>query len=316
MVPLRGAIVVALLLLCAVASGCISLRRFHALAFARCPASGPIPDGLYDRKTQPVDLAGYYRALEAGAAGVAVREVAQVRYEGNAFPLLHLGAFGAPAGPTLLVIAAVHGDEVSGSLAIPALLADAREHREAYAQVALHILAPANPVGLAHLSRYNGQGCDVNRDFGHFQTPEAAAIRDLIATLKPRLIVALHEGPQRGFYAIATPSVPAELARAAAHEVAAAGLDVATRSFLGMPLATPGVSREGWITTGMKRLIGLPTLGAYAHAHRIGVLTTESPWDTPDVAGRVQAHVIAVRAVAARLSPRPAQARNGRARRE
>jgi hypothetical protein len=39
---------------------------------------------------------------------------------------------------------------------------------------------------------------------------------------------------------------------------------------------------EGSLTTFMKRLIRLDSLGAYAQARGVGTLTTESPWDSPE----------------------------------
>ena len=63
---------------------------------------------------------------------------------------------------------------------------------------------------------------------------------------------------------------------------------------------------EGWFITAAKRLLRIHSLGAYAHDRGIPVLTTEGPWGSEDMEGRISAQVLAVRAVAAHLSRQPA----------
>jgi hypothetical protein len=164
----------------------------------------------------------------------------------------------------------------------------------------MHLVAPANPVGLAALSRYNGAGCDVNRDFRHFRTPEAAAIRDVLDAVAPELVVSLHEGPQDGLYVIATRSVPADVAEVAARAVAAAGVPLATHSYLGFAIAN-GAEREGWLLTLVKHALRIDSLGAYAQGLGIGTLTIESPWSSTDLERRVLGQVTAVRGAAGAL---------------
>jgi hypothetical protein len=282
-------------------AGCSPTRQLHRYFLTKCPADGPVPEAEMGIHLEPVASDTYYASLEAFSEAVPVRTVAQVGAGGRPLPIYQLGPIGSIGGRRVLVVAGIHGNEIAGALAAPRLLADVRDRPADYAGVEISLIAPANPVGLLHLSRYNGAGCDVNRDFGPFATVEAAAIRDALDALRPELVVSLHEGPQDGFFVIATRAVPAGVAEAMADGVRAAGFPLASRSFLRLPLGTPGLEREGWLTTQLKRVIRLHSLGAFAEERSIGTLTTESPWSSPDVEARVGSQVAAVRALARRL---------------
>jgi hypothetical protein len=227
-----------------------------------------------------------------------------VRFQADEFPIYAFGPTGTIGGVRVLVVAGVHGNEVAGALAAPRVLHAAHDDPTWLRGIELHVVAPANPVGLAYLSRYNGGGCDVNRDFGPFRTAEAAALRDVLHAIAPALVVSLHEGPQEGFYVIATRRAPRDVADAMARGAAASGIALAGASFLGGGLDAPGVEHEGRFKTGLKRVLGIDSLGAYADRHGVGTLTTESPWALPDVDARVGAHVAAVRGALERLQTR------------
>lgn len=89
-----------------------------------------------------------------------MHELGQAQYGAEQWPLLLFSPTTTSAKKSILVVAGIHGNEVSGSLA--ALRALSTPIRE---PVVVHVLAPANPVGLKHGSRYNALGCDINRDF-------------------------------------------------------------------------------------------------------------------------------------------------------
>lgn len=308
----------ALLLGLLLLSGCGRARLYHRFFLTRCPADGPVAETELAMHLEPVPLDGYYADLLASAHALAVREVARVGDGGavGRWPIYHIGPAGTAGGRRLLVVAGVHGNEIAGVLAAPRILHDLRTRPADYAGVELHLVAPANPVGLYHLSRYDAAGCDVNRDFGRFRTPEATAIRDVLASVAPELVVALHEGPQPGFHAVASRRVPPALTRRIAAEVAAAGIPLATRSFFGSALRTPGVGQEGRLMTGCKALLGLDTLGLHGERHGVGVVTAESPYGSTDLPRRIEAQLITVRAVARALgediAPAAAGWRDGR----
>jgi len=63
---------------------------------------------------------------------------------------------------------------------------------------------------------------------------------------------------------------------------------------------------EGWFITAAKWLLRIRSLGAYAHDRGIPVLTTEGPWGSEHMEGRISAQVFAVRGLAAHLTQQPA----------
>jgi hypothetical protein len=111
--------------------------------------------------------------------------------------------------------------------------------------------------------------------------------------------VALHEGPQDGFYLIATSATPPSLPKAVIDSARSAGVILSSTSFLGTRLQDAGYEHEGRAKTLMKRLIRLQSLGAFANGYNVGTLTTESPWSSRDLASRIEAHLVVVRAVCA-----------------
>jgi hypothetical protein len=150
---------------------------------------------------------------------------------------------------------------------------------------------------VAYASRYNGAGCDINRDFGEFQTLEAQAVRHVIEAYRPEVVVAPHEGRQDGFYLIATAAADGEVAAAVVRKLADAGVTLASRSFLGIELGTPGLSVEGSMLAATKRWIGLGSLGTYLDGLNVATYTTESSWGSDAFDERIRSHVLAIRAI-------------------
>ena len=307
--------IAAVLLVCAsLLSGCSSARQLHRFFFTQCPEDGPYPERSLDVFVPELDHANYSRALQEAAEEIPSRVVARVPYRGQTWPIYHYWqrAVGgrAPAGegvataslegaPRLLVVAGAHGNESAGALAAMDILDDIRAAR--FGALDLDLVAPANPVGFVHGSRYNADGCDINRDFAAFRTTEARAVRDVIEAADPDLILSLHEGPNDGFLVIATRETPARYAAAVVSAVRSSGIELAGRSHLGSRLEVPGVMNEGWFIAGAKWLFRIHTLGTYASGAAIPLLTTEGPWHDSDIESRVRTQVIAVRAAADEL---------------
>jgi hypothetical protein len=149
-------------------------------------------------------------------------------------------------------------------------------------------------VGLAHGSRYNSLGCDINRDFAAFRTEEARAIREAISRVRPQLVIALHEGPQDGVFIIGTQITPGKLLTAIVAELQAKKIPLATKNNLGTSLATPGLMSEGGFMTSAKGWLGIYTLGEHTSAQSIPLVTTEVPWSWPSMDERIEAQLAAV----------------------
>ena len=134
---------------------------------------------------------------------------------------------------------------------------------------------------------------------------KVAAASEKMERLEPDLVIAPHEGPQDGFFLIATADANPALARQVVSAVAAANIPLARKSFLGLKLGTPGLSLEGAWTAAGKRLLGLGSLGTYMESMGVGTFTTESSWDSEDFETRIRSHVIAIQAVLSSHAPLP-----------
>ena len=103
-----------------------------------------------------------------------------------------------PGAPEIYLSAGVHGNEPAGPMALLELL-----RRKAFPDGLNYLLFPlVNPVGLAAGTRENGDGIDLNRDYGlAAQAPETRA---QLAWIKERsfdLVICLHEDDDgEGFY--------------------------------------------------------------------------------------------------------------------
>jgi hypothetical protein len=245
------------------------------------------------------DLRAYAETLRAYGDRFAVSTLEQLRYRDETYPMLEVRAPKAGA-PRLLVLAGVHGNEHAGLLAVPAML-DRWQHA-----VDLTIVTPVNPVGAAHLSRYNGDGYDINRDFVRFDTVEARVVRDAFDRTLPHFAVSLHEGPQDATFLFANPRVDRALALRLLAALEQRGTTLAARDYFGRALRPPGYAPIQGIGYGLSWLwaktLGMMATGMYADGRSIPELTIESSWRAKDPAERVRAHVELVLALASELA--------------
>jgi protein MpaA len=119
-------------------------------------------------------------------------------------------ALGQGADVTL-IIATIHGNEPAGTPLVRRLATYLRQHPDILNERKVVLLRLANPDGLAHKSRYNAHGVDLNRNFEAanrlntpqfgmtaLSEPEARAIRKIILDYRPDRIVSVHQrGPKR-----------------------------------------------------------------------------------------------------------------------
>jgi len=265
-------------------------RQFHRFFLTECAADGPAPETELDIEVTPVDIERFYDNMRAAAAGMRLEEVGSTQYANKRWPMYLASPPLATTEAPVLVVAGVHGNEVSGSLAGVKLLGVLRNTSPT---PPVHVLLPANPVGLAHGSRYNSLGCDINRDFEAFRTDEARVIRTVIERVHPRLVIALHEGPQNGVFVIGTQITPAELLTTVVAELQSKKIPLATENNLGTALATPGLMIEGSFMTTAKNWLGIYSLGEHTSAQNIPLITTKVPWSWPSMEERIEAQVTA-----------------------
>lgn len=278
------------------------LRLLRKYFLDRQPATGPVKQSDFAMHLESVDLGKYKKALLA--YGCEHRVLAAVEYQRKSYEILQLEIPSPEATKRLLIFAGVHGNEFAAMLAVADILEDIQQHKEVYKHWNIRIITPINPVGVAHQSRYNETGNDINRDFKDFKTTGARLQKEAIETFQPDVIISLHEGPQRGFFVIAERSTHRAWQEYVINALQREDVRLAAKSFLGMKLA------QGWwskprIVYALQKLFGIYTLGRFAHERNIPLLTTESSWASKDVAVRKRAHVVTVRAVnACYLGPR------------
>ncbi len=247
------------------------------------------------------DAAAFAAELRGFAGRYEVETVEEIPFGGRRHPVLRVATPAAQARRTLLVLAGVHGNEHAGILAVPRILANFAEP-----SVRLVALAPVNPVGAAEMSRYNGDGFDINRDFVRFETREAQVVRRVFEAERPDFVVSLHEGPQDSSFMFLNRYVGGALARRLARALAAGGTELAERDYFGRRLDPPGIapmSRATWLVTELwARTLQMKATGMWCDDRGIPEITLESSWRLDDLAARTRAHVDLVNAVVAELA--------------
>lgn len=260
------------------------------------------------------ELASYVETLRGYGEAFEVSTLAEVRYEGARYPMLAVRSrkpAPAPGSPParparVVVLAGVHGNEQAGLVAVPRILDRLRANEALAARVDLTIVTPVNPVGAAHLSRYNGEGYDINRDFVRFDTAEARAVRRVIAQARPDFMVSLHEGPQDATFFFSNRHVEPALATRLLARMTAGGAALATHDYFGRALPEPGHAPMDAATSALtwlwSRTLRMMPTGFYADERAIPELTLESSWRATSLEARVAPHVDLVCAVLEELA--------------
>jgi hypothetical protein len=236
----------------------------------------------------------YLETIRSFAGRFDVQTLAEVTFANRTYPMLCVRSSNRDAEKCVVVLAGVHGNEQAGLLAIPDIL-----DGFAAESVRLVVVTPSNPVGAAELSRYNGDGYDINRDFVSFDTREARAIRSIYDSEQPDFVVSLHEGPQDATFMFANQFVDPDLARRLLDGLERGGTTLATKDYFGFSLRPPGLSpmsRLGWVVSAVwARTLRMKASGMFANDRKMPEITLESSWRLPDRATRVRAHIDLVR---------------------
>ena len=274
------------------------LRTFARFHLIRRVVDHPARETRLGIVPLELDFERYIDQLRGFGDRFEITCAAEPAYRGRRYPSLILRS-PSSAGPRLMVLAGVHGNEHAGLLAVPAILEGYLERGPGVP--GLTVIAPVNPVGAAELSRYNADGFDINRDFVRFETAEARAVRDAIAADRPSFIVSLHEGPQAATFMFTNRLVGADLARRLAASLAERGTCLATEDYFGRALRPAGIApmtRTLWLLSKLwAATLSMKATGLYADELGIPEITLESSWRDPDLGARTRAHVDLVTAV-------------------
>ena len=110
-------------------------------------------------------------------------------------------------GPdTTFILSTIHGDEPTGTPLVQRLAEYLQQHPELLIGHTVVLLPVANPDGVAHKSRFNANGVDLNRNFAAdnrlnnkesgpvaLSEPETRAINRIIQQYNPDRIVSVHQ---------------------------------------------------------------------------------------------------------------------------
>jgi len=107
---------------------------------------------------------------------------------------------------TTFILSTIHGNESAGTPLVQRLAEYLQQHADLLQGRKVVLLPVVNPDGMAHNSRYNANGVDLNRNFAAanrrnsaqhgyspLSEPEAAAIASLIRQYSPDRIVSIHQ---------------------------------------------------------------------------------------------------------------------------
>lgn len=280
------------------------LRAFARYHLVRRVEDHPAPETELGIVPLGYDPAAYAEQIRGYAErGYDVSTLDVVEYRGARHPMLAVRKRHPEARRRLLVLAGVHGNEHAGLLAVPDLL-DA--FSEAELPVELRVVTPVNPVGAAHLSRYNALGFDINRDFVRFETVEARAVRSVFEAMRPDFVVALHEGPHDATFIFTNRCVPEGLAARLLCAMSRAGTELADRDYFGRALDPPGhapMSRSMWLLSALwAGTLRMMATGMWANELGVPEITIESSWRSSERDARVLGHVELVMALARELA--------------
>lgn len=268
------------------------LRTFARYHLVRRVVDHPARETELGIAPLDLDFDAYIDELRGFDDRFELDTAAEIEYRGRSHPSLILRSRGV-AGPRLMVLAGVHGNEHAGLLAVPPILAAYAARADP--RVALTVIAPVNPVGAAELSRYNADGFDINRDFVRFETPEARVVRDAIESDRPDFIASLHEGPQDATFMFLNQLVSDELAARLARAMADGGTTLADTDYFGRRLRPAGVApmrRPTWLLSKLwAGTLRMKATGLYAQERGVPEITLESSWRDPDRQARVRPHV-------------------------
>jgi protein MpaA len=121
-------------------------------------------------------------SITAMLSTLAVAAVVGHSVEGRPISVVHV----AGPGPRVLVVGCIHGNECAGMAVVAAL-------RRAHPQEDLWLVPTLNPDGLAHDTRANADGVDLNRAFPGSREPEVRAAVALIRRIRPDVTIWFHQ---------------------------------------------------------------------------------------------------------------------------
>jgi hypothetical protein len=144
----------------------VLLEQFHQV----CRASGPLANESNDgRRADCPTTSTTATGTVALQSAFEAHEIGKLHHDGKTYPLLKLVSRPSPSPYAVQVpiclVAGVHGDEPDGILAALEFARRFSRTPQLVSNYALTIYPCVNPVGYERMTRENGAGKDLNREF-------------------------------------------------------------------------------------------------------------------------------------------------------
>ncbi len=262
-----------------------------------CPCDVPEIQSDFPQHFLRVNLNDYLSQLNS-YKNFRIDTLQTIIYAGTEFPITRILFKGSEAKLRLLIFAGVHGNESGGVLSIPILMDSISTNPTRYMNWEVQVITPINPVGLQFMSRYNENGCDLNRKIKKSNQPGILLQKEVIREFKPDFLITLHESPSRGYFIFPGVHVQKDLIQRILEHLEKNGIELATVDYFGRKLKPPGISNtnKGYLNI-LKNIIRLQPLADYTDENKIPSLTPESGWQSEDLKQRVNSHVFLINAV-------------------
>ena len=287
------------LLLILVAFNFSKIKLGYIYYVSPCYYGEPIRQNHFPQVFLEVDLPSYYEEIQNLAQlNFKIDTLETVSYKNNNYPILELtkSTYNSEA-KKLLIIAAVHGNESAGALAIPELLKEVNTNADRFKNWNLKIITPVNPVGLLAMSRYNASGCDLNRKFNSSNEKGVTVQKNTIDNYNPDVIINLHESPASGFLIHSNSILPNELLFKILNDVESKGVTLSVEDYFGRKLETAGNSKISGVLKFLNKVVKVEALGDYVTKKNIIEITTESGWNSSDEFQRINSHLYTILSV-------------------
>ncbi len=269
-----------------------TLKLFARHHFTDRPFDGPVPDPHFKIEHLDFDLVKFNKQL----ISLQAKQLAHVTYQNKKYPIYCLDFLSKkPSAKRLFIVAGTHGNEQGGLLGVQKIINYLAKHNSNI-PVSVRIVAAHNPVGCDYISRYNGEGIDVNRDFKRQKTVETQAVVKAFNEFSPDFGVSLHEGPQSGVFLYTNKYCDSSTVSSVLNGLSRAGVLLATKSYLRNTLKEPGWFPVKGIFGSLQRIwsvtFGFEAFGQFCTRLCVPSIVIETSWTTKEESQRTNAHYI------------------------
>ena len=184
-------------------AGCYQPVAYPELVTSSLVPSGTLPSATPPLPVPKLSTSPPLRIPESSTFLVP----GQYRITGASVQRLPILSFVLGQGPDVtFILATIHGNEPAGTPLVRRLVKYLQQQPHLMQGRRVVLLAVANPDGMAHRSRFNANGVDLNRNFPSanrvnerqsgatpLSEPEARVIKQLIEQYSPDRIISLHQ---------------------------------------------------------------------------------------------------------------------------